>query len=92
MGGVDNRIEVIRVPEPKKRSTEGFTGKQKQVHKTEHTILHNLMDREVTFVLEDRLPISEDERITVQIGKDTTPSYTDSERRPVAQLEASYTF
>jgi uncharacterized protein (TIGR02231 family) len=80
--GVDNRIEITRVPEPKKKSKEGFTGKLRQVHKTERTLLHNLMDREVTVVLEDRLPISEDERIVVQIGDDTTPNYKDSERRP----------
>jgi uncharacterized protein (TIGR02231 family) len=84
--GVDNRVEIIRVPEPEKRSREGWTGKQRQVHKYERTIVHNLMDREVTLVLEDRLPVSEDERIVVEMGEKTTPGYKDSERRPGVKL------
>jgi len=84
--GVDNRIEVLRVPEPEMKSREGWTGKQKQVHKVERTIVTNLMDREATLVLEDRLPVSEDERIVVQIGDATTQGYRDSERRPGVKL------
>jgi len=84
--GVDNRVEVIRVPEPEMRSSEGWTGKQRQVHKHERTIVHNLMDHEITLVLEDRLPVSEDERIEVEMGKETTPGYKDSERRPGVKL------
>jgi uncharacterized protein (TIGR02231 family) len=84
--GVDNRIEVLRVPEPEMKSREGWTGKQKQVHKVERTIVTNLMDRTATLVLEDRLPVSEDEQIVVQIGDATTPGYRDSERRPGVKL------
>jgi len=84
--GVDNRIEVLRVPEPEMKSREGWTGKQKQVHKVERTIVRNLMDHPATLVLEDRLPVSEDERIVVQIGDATTPGYRDSERRPGVKL------
>ena len=40
----------------------------------------------VTLVLEDRLPVSEDERIDVEIGKETTPGYKDSERRPGVKI------
>ena len=84
--GVDNRIEIIRVPEPEMKSREGWTHKHRQVHKFERTIIHNLMDLDVTLVFEDRLPVSEDERIVVQMGKETTPGYRDSERRPGVKL------
>ena len=84
--GVDNRIEVLRVPEPEMKSREGWTGKQKQVHKVGRTIVTNLMDHEATLVIEDRLPVSEDERIVVQIGDGTTQGYRDSERRPGVKL------
>jgi uncharacterized protein (TIGR02231 family) len=84
--GVDNRVEVIRVPEPDMKSREGWTGKLKQVHKQERTIVHNLMDRKMTLVLEDRLPVSEDERIEVVLGDETTAGYKDSERRPGVKL------
>jgi uncharacterized protein (TIGR02231 family) len=84
--GVDNRIEILRVPEPEMKSREGWTGKQKQVHKMERTIVHNLMDRPATLVLEDRLPVPEDERIDVQVGDATTQGYRDSERRPGVKL------
>lgn len=84
--GMDNRIEVLRVPEPEMKSREGWTGKHKQVHRTERTIVTNLMDRPATLVVEDRLPVSEDERIVIQIGDATTLGYRDSERRPGVKL------
>ena len=84
--GVDNRVEVIRVPEPQLASREGISGKQRQIHTVERTIVHNLMDRPMTLVLEDRLPVSEDERIVVQMGRGTTPGFRDSERRPGVKI------
>jgi uncharacterized protein (TIGR02231 family) len=84
--GVDNRVEVIRVPEPDMKSSEGWSGKQRQVHKHERTILHSLMDHGITLILEDRLPVSEDERIEVEMGKETTPGYKESERRPGVKI------
>ena len=84
--GVDNRIEVVRVPEPGMTSQEGFSGRQRQIRKQERTIVHNLTQRDVTLLIEDRLPVSEDERIVVEIAKSTTPGYRDSEHRPGVKL------
>ena len=84
--GVDNRVEVVRVPLPRSAGREGLTGKQRVIQYGFRTQLHNLQDRDVTVVLEDRLPVSEDERVEVRLGKETTPGFSDSERRPGVML------
>jgi uncharacterized protein (TIGR02231 family) len=85
--GVDNRIEVLRLPQPKSSGRSGLTGKQREVELEYRTRLHNLQDRAVKLVYEDRVPVSEDERIEVELdGKRTTPGYRDSERRPGVKL------
>jgi len=40
----------------------------------------------VTVVLEERIPVSEDERIVVELDKRTTPGFKDSPRRPGVKL------
>jgi uncharacterized protein (TIGR02231 family) len=84
--GIDNRIEIVRVPEPQMKGRSGITGKYRVVDRTQRTLIHNLLGREATLVLEERLPVSEDERITVELGKGTTPGFKDSPRRPGVKL------
>ena len=84
--GVDNRIEIVRVPEPQMKSRGGITGKYRIVERTHRTLIHNLLGRETTLVLEERLPVSEDERIEVKLGDGTTPGFKDSPRRPGVKL------
>jgi uncharacterized protein (TIGR02231 family) len=83
--GADNRVEVVRLPQPKSSGRSGF-GKQREVEMEFRTQVHNLLDHPVKLVLEDRVPVSEDDRIEVEIGKQTTPGYRDSERRPGVKL------
>ena len=85
--GVDNRLEVIRVKLPKAAGKQGITGRQREVDYAYRTQLHNLQDRPVTLVLEDRIPVSEDERIVVALDdKQTTAGFKDSPRRPGVKL------
>ncbi len=84
--GRDNRIKVDRVRQPQDRSVEGMTGKTRQIAYEFKTKLENLRDQEVTLTLEDRVPVSEDERIVVELGKTTTPNSTASKTRPGVML------
>jgi uncharacterized protein (TIGR02231 family) len=80
--GVDNRVKVQRVRQPQERGTEGFTGKTRQIAFAFRTTLENLRDEPVTVVVEDRVPVSEDERIVVEVSKETTPGHVESKQRP----------
>ena len=84
--GVDNRLEVIRVPLPRSATKKGLGGKQREIEFGFKTQLHNLQDRSVTLVMEDRIPVSEDERIVVELDKETTPGFKDSPRRPGVKI------
>ena len=84
--GRDNRIKVDRVRQPQDRSLEGVTGKTRQIAYEFKTKLENLRDQEVTVTLEDRVPVSEDERLIVELGKATTPNSTASKTRPGVML------
>jgi uncharacterized protein (TIGR02231 family) len=84
--GIDNRIEIVRVPEPQMKGRSGITGRYRTVERTHRTLIHNLLGRETTLVLEERLPVSEDERIEVKLGTGTTPGFKDSPRRPGVKL------
>ncbi len=85
--GVDNRLEVIRVKLPKSGGKQGLGGRQREIEYAYRTQLHNLQDRPVTLVMEDRIPVSEDERIVVELDeKQTSPGFKDSPRRPGVKL------
>lgn len=71
--GTDNRITAKRVAQPEKRTSEGFGGKSIQIAYAFRTTLENRRDVPVTVVLEDRIPVSLDERIVVKLGEGTTP-------------------
>jgi uncharacterized protein (TIGR02231 family) len=80
--GRDNRIKIARVEQPEVRSFEGLTNRTGQVAHQSKTTVENLRDRAVTVVVEDRVPVSEDERIVVEMGKATTADHTPSKTRP----------
>jgi len=80
--GIDNRIKVERVPLPQSRSREGFVGKDRQIAYAFKTTVENLRDKPVEVLVEDRVPVSEDERIQVERGKGTTPGFVEVEARP----------
>jgi uncharacterized protein (TIGR02231 family) len=80
--GRDNRIKIARVEQPEVRSVEGLTGRTSQVAHESKTTVENLRDRPVTVVVEDRVPVSEDERIVVEVGKTTSADRTPSKTRP----------
>jgi len=84
--GVDNRIEIVRVPDPQMESREGISGKFRLVERTKRTLLHNLLDHDATVVVEERMPVSENERIEVELGKETTVGFKDSARRPGVKI------
>ncbi|HXV75731.1 MAG TPA: DUF4139 domain-containing protein [Candidatus Polarisedimenticolaceae bacterium] len=84
--GADNRIEVVRVPLPRTAGRDGFAGRMREMEYGFRTEMTNRLDRPVTLVLEERLPVSEDERIEVTLGKETTPGHRESERRPGVKI------
>jgi uncharacterized protein (TIGR02231 family) len=80
--GADNRVRVKRVVLPQRRTREGLTGRDQQVAYGFRTEIENLRDRAVTIVVEDQVPVSEDERITVKRGDATTPGFREVKDRP----------
>jgi len=80
--GVDNRIRVERTPLPQARSHEGITGKDRRIAYAFRTTVENLRDQNVTLVVEDRVPVSEDERVVVERGKETTAGAEEVKDRP----------
>ena len=74
--------ECFRCTGLKARSREGFVGKDRQIAYAFKTTVENLRDKPVEVVVEDRVPVSEDERIQVERGKGTTPGFIEVEDRP----------
>jgi uncharacterized protein (TIGR02231 family) len=80
--GADNRVRVKRVTLPQRRTREGLTGRDQQVAYGFRTEVENLRDRPVSVVIEDQVPVSEDERITVKRGDATTAGMREVKDRP----------
>lgn len=80
--GIDNRVAVDRTPLPQDRGSSGIFGREKRISYAYRTTLENLRDRKVSVVLEDRIPVSEDERIKVEMGEGTTPGSNELKDRP----------
>ncbi len=80
--GIDNRIKVERVPLPQARERTGIFGRERQIAYGFRTTVENLRDESVKLVLEERIPVSEDERIEVEPGRETTPGWTEVKERP----------
>ena len=70
--GADNRIKVTRVTLPQARSDEGAGGKDRQVTLAFRTSIENLRDVPVTVALEERMPVAQDERVSVKISASKT--------------------
>lgn len=80
--GIDNRITVKREPLPQERGERGVIGKEKSIVYAFRNTVENLRDQKVTVVVEDRVPVSEDERIKVEQEKETTAGYREVKDRP----------
>jgi len=80
--GIDNRIAVERTPLPQARGRSGIFGKERRIAYAFRTTIENLRDGKVTVVVEDRVPVSEDERIKVEPGEGTTPGFIEAPDRP----------
>jgi len=80
--GIDNRVSVDRTPLPQDRGKSGIFGREKRISYGYRTTIENLRDKVVRVVLEDRIPVSEDERIEVEMGEGTTPGSTEVKDRP----------
>jgi uncharacterized protein (TIGR02231 family) len=80
--GVDNRVKVTRTVLPQKGTREGLIGRDRQVVRAFRTTIENLRDLPITIVLEERVPISEEERIKVEISEATTPGSVELKDRP----------
>lgn len=80
--GQDNRVVVKHVVLPQNQSREGFISKDKVTTFGFKTTVENLRDVKVDLVLEDRIPVSQDERIKVEIGDATTKGHKDVPDRP----------
>ena len=84
--GVDNRVEITRVPIPKQKGRRGFTGRFKQIERLERTLIQNNTSRPLKLLLEDRIPVAEDERVQVTTGDETTADWETDEKRPGIML------
>ena len=85
--GVDNRIEVVRVREPQSAGKDGFGGSKREVAQAFRTQVRNLRDVAVKVVLEERVPVSEDKRIVVELDeRRTSGGYEESPRRAGVKL------
>jgi uncharacterized protein (TIGR02231 family) len=80
--GVDNRIRVERTPLPQSREQKGIVGKDRVITYAFRSTVTNLRDQAVRVTLEDRIPVSEDERVEVELGRDTTLGHREVEDRP----------
>ena len=80
--GADNRVIVKRVATPRRGSQEGFISQDQQFDYGFRTTIENRRDRDITIVVEDQLPRSQDERIVVKVGDKTTPGMRDAKDRP----------
>jgi uncharacterized protein (TIGR02231 family) len=80
--GEDGRVRVERIRLPRESSREGFAGRDREVTFAWRTVVENLRDRQVEMVVEDRVPRSEDERVSVRMEKETSEGWREDEDRP----------
>ncbi len=80
--GIDNRVKVKRTLLPESRDQRGIVGKDRVVTQAFRTTIENLRDQPVQVTLEDRVPVSEDGRIRVEVNEETTPGSREIKERP----------
>jgi uncharacterized protein (TIGR02231 family) len=77
--GNDSRLEVKRTALPLQRKE---TGKDVQVTHEVHATVTNRRSVPVSVTLKERIPVAQDESITVKVGAATTPGSTTEADRP----------
>src|SRR5262249_40865493 len=80
--GADNRVRIKRVVLPVRRTREGLTGRDQQVAYGFRTEVEHLRDPALTILVEDQVPVSEDERITGKRGDGTAAGVREVKDRP----------
>lgn len=79
--GADRRVKVTRIAQPPERSEKG-SARDRTVRASFRTTLENRRDAPVRVTLEERVPVSQEERITVKLGEATTEGSIEAEDRP----------
>ncbi len=81
--GVDQRIEVVRRLVEDERGTEGLVRRQNRHVRSWVIEVHNGHDRPIRLSILDQLPVARDERIRVELARDSTaPDERDVDGRP----------
>ena len=80
--GEDARVKVTRVNLPEERSREGLGDRTRHSVSTFRTRLENLRPHAVRVRVEEATPVSEDERIRVELARSTTAGSTEDPDRP----------
>lgn len=80
--GVDDRVRVDRTRAPTRESSSGLLSRQRQVEYRFATRIENTTAETRTIVVEDRLPISEDDRIEVDLADATSAGWRTLGSRP----------
>ncbi len=80
--GADNRVRIERTALARERTSEGFAGRDRRIARAFRTTMENLQDRPVTIVMEESLPVSDDERVQIEKAKTMTPGWVEDPRRP----------
>ena len=70
--GIDQRIEVVRRLVRDERRTEGLVRRQNRHVRSWVIEVHNGHDRPIRLSVLDQLPVSRDERIRVELSRDST--------------------
>ena len=80
--GEDKRVKVERIRLPAKKGSAGFAGKYRVYRRAFRTTVENRTGATASLALEERIPISEDERIKVTVTDETTPRWEEIPDRP----------
>ena len=80
--GEDARVKVTRVALPEERSREGFGDRMHHTVSSFRTRLENLRGNAVTVRVEEAVPVSEDERVKVELARSTSAGSREDPDRP----------
>ncbi|MFQ5767265.1 MAG: mucoidy inhibitor MuiA family protein [Acidobacteriota bacterium] len=79
--GPDHRLEIHRFPVTT-RKKDSLSGRDHRESHGFRTTVANHRKTRVSVVVEERIPVSRDERIQVEMGRKTTPGWEEVEDRP----------
>lgn len=81
--GVDNRVEIVRVPLPRPTESADSAGRTREVQRAYKTEITNRLDRPITIVVEERHPVTNLADVDIElIERETTEGHKPSARRP----------